>query len=95
MYGLKMPLDCVVIVGEGAGTVITSNGKLVQAFGARLTGIVRTSPVPEIIRKIRGEGVTVLDEETVSINQVDGVKRALDLGFRHIAVSVAGFNQKL
>jgi len=88
-------IDCAVIVGEGAGTVITSNGRLVQAIGARLTGIVKTSPIPEIIRKIRSEGGTVLDEETASINQVGGVKRALDLGFRCIAVSVAGFQSKV
>lgn len=88
-------IDCAVVVGEGAGTVISSNGRLVQAIGARLTGIVKTSPIPEIIRKIKSEGGVVLDEATASIDQANGVKRALDLGFRRIAVSVAGFQSKV
>ena len=90
----KSFIDCAVIVCEGAGTVITSNGRLVQAIGARLTGIVRTSPIPEIIQKIRSENGIVLDEETAIIDQVGGVKKALDLGFRRVAVSVAGFQSK-
>ncbi|MEM2987674.1 MAG: DUF2099 family protein [Candidatus Bathyarchaeia archaeon] len=88
-------IDCAVVVGEGAGTVITSNGRLVQAIGARLTGIVKTSPIPEIIQKIKSQGGTVLDEKSAIIDQVGGVKRALDLGFRHVAVSVAGFQSKV
>ncbi|MEM0008297.1 MAG: DUF2099 family protein [Candidatus Bathyarchaeia archaeon] len=87
-------IDCAVIVCEGAGTVIIFNGRLVQAIGARLTGIVKTSPIPEIIRKIKSEGGVVLDEATASIDQANGVKRALDLGFRRVAVSVAGFQSK-
>jgi putative methanogenesis marker protein 8 len=90
----KSLIDCAVIVCEGAGTVITSNGRLVQAIGARLTGIIRTSPIPEILQKIRSENGIVLDEKTAIINQVGGVKKALDLGFRRVAVSVAGFQSK-
>ncbi|MEM3770155.1 MAG: DUF2099 family protein [Candidatus Bathyarchaeia archaeon] len=90
----KKLIDCAVIVCEGAGTVITSNGRLVQAIGARLTGIVRTSPILEIIRKIKDDGGIVLDEASASIDQVSGVKRALDFGFRRVAVSVAGFQSK-
>ena len=41
----KKLVDCAVVVCEGAGTVITTNGKLVQGIGARLTGIIKTSPV--------------------------------------------------
>jgi putative methanogenesis marker protein 8 len=90
----KSLIDCAVIVCEGAGTVITSNGRLVQAIGARLTGIIRTSPIPEILQKIRSENGIVLDEKTAIIDQVGGVKKALDLGFRRVAVSVAGFQSK-
>ncbi|MEM2412932.1 MAG: DUF2099 family protein, partial [Candidatus Bathyarchaeia archaeon] len=73
------------------GTVLTSNGRLVQAIGARLTGIIRTSPIPEIIERIKSEGGFVLDEKTAVIDQVAGVKKALNLGFKRVAVSVAGF----
>lgn len=87
-------LDCAVIVCEGAGTIITANGNLVQAMGARLTGIVKTSPVKEVIKHIQANGGVVLDKSTARIDQVDGVKRAFKLGFKRIAVSIAGFQAK-
>jgi putative methanogenesis marker protein 8 len=87
----KNMIDCTVIVCEGAGTVITTKGNLVQAIGARLTGIVKTSPIPEVIDHIEREGGTVLNKLNAQIDQVEGVKRALDLGHKRVAVSVAGF----
>jgi putative methanogenesis marker protein 8 len=90
----KKLLDCVVVVCEGAGTVITTNGKLVQAIGARLTGIIKTSPIKEIIAHVEENGGTILDKATARIDQVEGVKRAFNLGFKRIAVSIAGFQAK-
>jgi putative methanogenesis marker protein 8 len=87
-------IDCAVVVCEGAGTVIATKGELVQAIGARLTGIIKTSPIPEIIKQIKREGGMVLDEKTAVIDQVAGVKKALALRFRRVAVSVAGFQSK-
>ncbi|MBS7632771.1 DUF2099 family protein [Candidatus Bathyarchaeota archaeon] len=84
-------VDCAVVVCEGAGTVVTSNGGLVQAIGARLTGIVRTSPIREVIEHIEAEGGKVLDKACARIDQVEGVSRAFALGFKRVAVSVAGF----
>ena len=90
----KRLVDCAVVVCEGAGTVITSNGEFVQSIGARLTGIIRTSPIKEIIERIEADGGIVLDRATARIDQVEGVKRAFDLGFKRVAVSVAGFQAK-
>ncbi|MEM3726511.1 MAG: DUF2099 family protein [Candidatus Bathyarchaeia archaeon] len=87
-------IDCAVVVCEGAGTVIAKSGKLVQAIGARLTGIVRTSPIPEIIEYMEAEGGVVLDKASAKIDQVEGVKQAVNLGFKRVAVSVAGFQAK-
>jgi putative methanogenesis marker protein 8 len=87
-------IDCAVVVCEGAGTVLTSRGSFVQAIGGRLTGIIKTSPILEIITRIKNEGGVVLDEKKATIDQVAGVKRALSLGFRRAAVSVAGFQSK-
>ncbi len=84
--------DCAVLVCDGAGTVITSNPDLAQAIGARLTGIIETSPIPQIIQYIRNNNGYVLDEENASIDQLGGVKRAITMGFRKIAVTIAGFN---
>jgi putative methanogenesis marker protein 8 len=87
-------VDCAVVVCEGAGTVITANGRLVQAIGARLTGIIKTTPIKEIMAYIEEKGGTILDKATAQIDQVEGVKRAFKLGFKRIAVSVAGFQAK-
>lgn len=87
-------IDCAIVVCEGAGTIVTANGKLVQAIGARLTGIIKTSPIQKIIKRIEADGGFVLDRATAKINQVEGVKKAFNLGFNRIAVSVAGFQAK-
>jgi putative methanogenesis marker protein 8 len=84
-------VDCAVVVCEGAGTVIAKNGKLVQAIGARLTGIIKTSPIKEIIERIEAEGGILLDKNSAKIDQVEGVKEAFKSGFKRVAVSVAGF----
>ncbi len=85
-------LDCAVTVCDGAGTVIASNPNLVQAIGARLTGIIKTSPIVSNIQYIKSNSGIVLDEETAKIDQCRGVIKAAELGFRRIAVTVASFN---
>lgn len=84
-------LQVAVMVCEGAGTVITSNPSLVQGIGARLTGIIKTSPIPGILRHLEAHGGIVLDPSSARIDQVEGFKKALELGFRNIAITVAGF----
>lgn len=87
-------LDCAVTVCEGAGTVISSNPQLVQEIGARLTGIIRTTPVGKIIKHIKDRGGVILNESTAEIDQFKGVVKAVELGFNRIAVTVAHFNSK-
>jgi len=84
-------LDCAVTVCDGAGTVIADDAGLVQAIGARLTGIVRTSPIRGTIEYIKAEGGCVLDEESARIDQAEGVVKAAELGRQRIAVTVASF----
>jgi len=85
-------LDCAVTVCDGAGTVIADNAGLVQAIGARLTGIVRTSPIRSTIEYIKANGGSVLDEESGRIDQAEGAVKAAELGHKLIAVTVASFN---
>jgi len=87
-------IQCAVTVCEGAGTVIAWNPSLVQGIGARLTGIVKTSPIQEIIQHIEANGGGVLDSTSAKIDQVEGVKKAVRLGFEKIAVTVASFQAK-
>ncbi|MBS7612086.1 DUF2099 family protein [Candidatus Bathyarchaeota archaeon] len=85
-------LDCAVTVCEGAGTVISGNSQLVQEIGARLTGIVRTTPIGRIIEYIKSKGGVILNESTAEIDQFKGVVKAVELGFKRIAVTVTCFN---
>lgn len=84
-------LDCAVTVCEGAGTVISTSPDLVQEMGARLTGIVRTSPIKSIMKHIKDNGGFILDESSARIDQAEGVAKAAELGYRRIAVTVTSF----
>ncbi len=81
-------LDAVVTVCEGAGTVVTSNPELVQGIGARLSGIVSTTPIPGLITRINAAGGAVLFPETAGIDQAAGVAWAVREGYRSIGVSL-------
>ncbi len=81
-------LDATVTVCEGAGSVITSDPQLVQGMGAQMSGLIETEPIPEIIRAIEERGGVVLDPRAASIDQVRSLERAVELGYRRIAVSL-------
>lgn len=81
-------LDCAVVVCDGAGSVIAWNPELVQGIGAAMTGLLRTTPIPEVIDKIREMGGEVLEEPR--IDQVAAVRKAVEMGFERIAVTVIG-----
>ncbi len=87
----KKAIDASVIVCEGAGTIVTNNPTLVQGVGARMTGVFYTTPIPEIIRRIEDVGGYVVFRETARIDQIEGVRKAIELGYRKIAVTVNGY----
>jgi putative methanogenesis marker protein 8 len=80
-------LETTVTVCEGAGTVITANPALVQGIGARLSGVMETSPIPGIIEKIQAMGGEVL--EPPRIDQVAGLRKARAQGCQRVGVTVA------
>jgi putative methanogenesis marker protein 8 len=80
-------LDATVTVCEGAGTIITSNPALVQGIGARLSGVIETTPVEGIIKKIRDRGGEMLDPPR--IDQAAGLQMALELGYERVGVTVS------
>ncbi len=82
-------LDTTVTVCDGAGTVITSNPKLCQGMGSRISGLTETSPIQGLIKRIQAVGGVVLDPGIAAIDQVSGVRKAIELGYRKIGVSVA------
>lgn len=80
-------IDCAIMVCEGCGTVIVTKSEIAQGVGGRVSGLVKTTPIPEIMEKI---GINnILDPETVAIDQVKGIELAIKQGFKNIAVTIA------
>ncbi|MDG6243158.1 MAG: DUF2099 family protein [Methanolobus sp.] len=89
MTGLNSGLlDTTVTACDGAGTVISNNPLLVQGMGARISGLVETEPIDEIINGINQRGGIVLDPSTARIDPVEGVRKAAKIGYKRIAVTV-------
>ena len=80
-------IECVVMVLEGCGTVIVTEPELVQGIGGRVSGLVKTSPIPELFAEIGEENI--VNTETAEINQIEGIKLAIKQGYKNIAVTVA------
>lgn len=80
-------LDATVTVCEGAGTVITSNPALVQGIGARLSGVIETTPVEGLIKRIKANSGEIL--EPPEIDQAAGLQMALNLGSERVGVTVS------
>lgn len=81
-------IDCVVGACDGAGTVIMTNPRVVQGVGGRVSGLISTTPIPEVIEKLQQKDSIVLDPETAELNQLEGLKIALEKGYKNIAVTV-------
>ena len=79
-------IDCVVMVCEGCGTVLVTESELAQGVGGRVSGLVETSPIPELIEQFLPNHV--LDEENASIDQVEGFRLAIENGYKNIAVTL-------
>ena len=89
-FGLDAGLiDAVVLACDGAGTVIVTTPALVQGIGGRMSGLVSTTPYPDVIRRIEENGGVVIDAEGARLDQVAGVGRAYELGYSNVAVTVA------
>ena len=82
-------VDCAVMVCDGAGTVILTKPDVVRAVGAHMTGLVSTTAVASTIEGLRSLG-SIITDESAGINQLQGVVRAIEEGYRFIAVTVVG-----
>ncbi len=90
MSGLRNGfLEATVTACDGAGTVISNNPELVQGIGGRMSGLIETEPIEDVINGIQKLSGTVLDTKTAVIDPVSGVKKAAELGYKKIAVTTA------
>lgn len=80
-------IDCVVMVLEGCGTIIVTEPEMVQGIGGRVSGLVKTTPIPELFDEIGKDNI--LYPETADIDQCEGITMAISKGFKNIAVTVA------
>lgn len=84
----KGNIDCVVGACDGAGTLLMTNPRVVQGVGGRVSGLVSTTPIPEVIQNLEEKGSVVLDPETAELNQLEGLKLALEKGYKNIAITI-------
>lgn len=86
-------VDCAVIVCDGAGTVLALNPEIVQGIGGRMSGLIKTSPIPAVIDRIERNGGIVPFPHSARIDQTGGVAHAYEKGYSRIAVTVAGLKE--
>ena len=81
----------VVQVCDGAGTVVAADSRVVQGIGGAMSGLAETSPIPEVIAKLKAKDCLVLDEMHAMIDQAAGLKFALEK-YNHVGVTVCSLD---
>ncbi len=88
-------IDAAVIVSNNLGTIITTDESNTQGAVKRMTGLFLTSPSEEITETAIKSGIIPVFPHTALIDQLEGVKLAISLGYKRIAVSVAWMDNLL
>ena len=88
-------LDAAVIVSNNLGTIITTNDTNTQGAVKRMTGLFYTSPSEEIITEAKNAKIIPVFPYSATINQVEGVKRAIKEGYKKISVTFAASDNEL
>jgi len=82
-------VDAAVVVCEGAGTTVITRAEVLQAVGAHMTGLISTQPIKEIQDGLKQKGCLLLSDHC-TLDQVEGYIKAMEAGFKKIAVTVTG-----
>jgi len=82
-------IDATVFACDGAGTVIITNPAMVLGIGGWMSGLISTTPIPEVMDRIEEHGGVVFDRETARLDPAAGARRAHEMGFSRIAVPVS------
>lgn len=90
----KKSIDAAVTVCDGAGTVVSDNAEVVQGIGGRMNSLLLTSPIKEIIARLKELNCHVVFANAL-IDQVKGVEKAIESGYKKIAVTVSGHNSEI
>lgn len=81
-------IDCVVGACDGAGTLLMTNPRVVQGVGGRVSGLISTTPIDEVIENLEEKDCVILNPQTAELNQLEGLKLALDRGYKNIAITI-------
>ena len=82
-------VDAAVIVSNNLGTIITTNASATQGAVKRMTGLFYTSPSAELMDRCAEAGIIPVFPYTAEIDQVEGVRMAIEKGYKRIAVTIA------
>ena len=88
-------LDAAVIVSNNLGTIITTNDSNTQGAVKRMTGLFYTSPSDKIVKNAKDAGIIPVYPYSSEINQIEGVKQAIKMGYKNIAVTLAAHDNQL
>lgn len=88
-------IDAAVIVSNNLGTIITTNASNTQGAVKRMTGLFYTSPSKKLVDTATHSKIIPVFPYTAKIDQLEGVKKAISLGYKNIAVSVAADDNHL
>ena len=88
-------IDAAVIVSNNLGTIITTNPFNTQGAVKRMTGLFYTTTNKNIVDTAISEKIIPVFPYTGKIDQLEGVKQAIKLGYKKIAVSVAASDNYL
>lgn len=79
-------VDCVVGACEGVGTLLIDDAELVQGVGGRVSALISTTPIDEVMDKVGRENV--LNPETAELNPLKGLEMAIERGYKNIAITI-------
>ena len=79
-------VDCVVGACEGVGTLLIDDAELVQGVGGRVSALISTTPIDEIMDKVGRENV--LNPENAELNPLKGLEMAIERGYKNIAITI-------
>lgn len=82
-------IDASVIVSNNLGTIITTNASNTQGSVKRMTGLFHTSPSQILYNTAINSDIIPIFPFTASIEQLEGIKKAISLGYKSIAVTLA------
>ena len=79
-------LDCLVGACDGIGTLLITEPEIVDGVGGRVSALISTSPIPELIDTVGRENV--VHPDTAELDPVKGLEMAIERGYKNIAITL-------